>query len=226
MAAHPVRGLRNKLLAMLAFAAWQPGLSQGADLILRTDVECRLTVDGKTQGMLNPNQSLRLQLSADEHRIEAVDSAGGGTWQKTIALAMADSQQELTISLRPSRDYWIDSATKLIWTAADNGSGLSWGQALRYCRELTLAGFKDWKLPSIDDLQGLFDKTRNQGGYRGKGPIRLTGWHWSATPGAQAGEGGALDFDDGGRASVAAGDAGLNRALCVHRPENRSYTTH
>jgi len=221
-----VRGLRNKLFALLAFAALWPAPSQGADLLIRTDVECLLAVDGKTQGVLSPNQSLRLQLTAGEHRIEAVDSAGGGRWQKTIALATADSQQELTIFLLASLEYWIDSATKLIWTAADNGSGLSWSQARRYCRELTLAGFKDWTLPSIDDLQGLFDKTRNQGISRSKRPMGLTGWEWSATPGAQAGEGWVLDFADGGRASVAAGDSRLNHALCVRRPETRSDLTH
>jgi hypothetical protein len=56
--------------------------------------------------------------------------------------------------------------------------------------------------------------------YRIKGPIRLTGWQWSATPGAQAGQGWAFDSGDGGRALVAAGDSGLNRALCVRRFEN------
>ena len=71
--------------------------------------------------------------------------------------------------------YWIDPDTHLMWTAADNGSGVSWIQAQRYCRDLTLAGFHDWTL--------------------------------------------ALDFGDGGRASVAAGDSGLNRALCVRRAQ-------
>ena len=112
--------------------------------------------------------------------------------------------------------YWMDPATHLIWTAADNGSGVSWIQAQRYCRDLTLAGFHDWKLPSIDDLQGLVGAAaEGQSTYRIKAPIKLTGWQWSSTPGKQDGEGWALDFGDGARASVAAGDSGLNRALCV-----------
>jgi hypothetical protein len=106
-----------------------------------------------------------------------------------------------------------------MWTAADNGSALSLSQAVRYCRELATAGFRDWALPSIEDLQELFDPDQNRGGYRIKAPIRLTGWQWSSTPGSQSGEGWALDFGDGGRASVAAGDSGLNRALCVRSPE-------
>ena len=91
--------------------------------------------------------------------------------------------------------------------------------AQRYCRELTLAGFTDWALPSVDDLQQLSETTTNENGYRIRGPIKLTGWEWSATAGTQNGEGWAFDFGDGGRASVAAGDSGLNRALCIRRAQ-------
>ena len=197
----------------------QAGPCQGAELLVRTDTECRLTVDGTTLETLSPNKPLRLTLAPGEHRIEATPVGGGTSWQKTITLAEANSQQELTILLLAKPVYWLDPDTKLMWTAADNGSGLSWNQALRYCRELTLAGFNNWTLPSIDDLQHIFDNTHNEGGYHVKGPIKLTGWQWSATPGTQEGEGWALDFGDGGRASVAAGDSGLNRALCIRRFE-------
>lgn len=84
---------------------------------------------------------------------------------------------------------------------------------------LKLAGFKDWILPSIDQLQGLVARADSRATYRVKGPLKLTGWQWSSTPGKQDGEGWALDFGDGGRASVAAGDSGLNRALCVRNPD-------
>ena len=117
-------------------------------------------------------------------------------------------------------DYWIDPDTHLMWTAADNGSGLSWIQAQRYCRDLTLAGFHNWTLPSIDDLQKLVGGADAQSAYRIKAPIKLSGWQWSSTAGKQDGEGWALDFGDGARASVAAGDSGLNRALCL-RPAGR-----
>ena len=119
-----------------------------------------------------------------------------------------------------SPDYWIDPDTHLMWTAADNGSGVSLKQAVGYCRRLNLAGFKDWSLASIDDLQGIVGSTAGQGGYRLKAPLRITGWQWSSTPGLQKGEGWALDFGDGARASVAAGDSGLNRALCVRHSSN------
>jgi hypothetical protein len=110
---------------------------------------------------------------------------------------------------------WLDPNTKRMWTAADSGSGISLSQAKRYCQASTTGGFKDWRLPEIDDLQGLFGGAEDERGYHLRGPLKLTGWQWSSTPGAQEGEGWTLDFGDGGRASVAAGDSGLNRALCV-----------
>jgi hypothetical protein len=80
-------------------------------------------------------------------------------------------------------------------------------------------GFRDWRLPSIDELQHLVGPSANSSGYRITGPIKLTGWQWSSTPGTEKGEAWALDFGDGGRASVVAGDSGLNRALCIALPK-------
>ncbi|HEY1948680.1 MAG TPA: DUF1566 domain-containing protein [Bryobacteraceae bacterium] len=110
---------------------------------------------------------------------------------------------------------WLDPDTRQMWTVADSGSGVSLSQAKRYCQESTIGGFNNWTLPTIDDLQRLFGGAGDERGYHVRGPLKLTGWQWSATPGNQDGEGWTLDFGDGGRASVAAGDSGLNRALCV-----------
>jgi hypothetical protein len=191
-------------------------LCSASELIIKTDAACDLTVDGKSKKILAPNKTVHLKLSPGEHLIEAAPSAGGSKWQKTISLT-AQTPQELTISLGASLGFWVDPSTKFIWTNADNGSGLSWSQAQRYCRELKVAGLNDWALPSIDELQEISTAIANDSGFRIKGSPKLTGWQWSATPGTQKGEGWAFDFGDGGRASVAAGDSGLNRALCVRR---------
>src|ERR1700722_8967301 len=49
---------------------------------------------------------------------------------------------------------WTDPATGLMWAAKDNGKDVSWNKAMKYCRDLRLAGFSDWRLAAIDELQG------------------------------------------------------------------------
>jgi len=189
-------------------------ISSGAELLVRTDVECRLKVDGAVWRTLKTGDGIRLTLSAGGHQLEAVPVVGAGHWQKEIRMAAADARQEIDIALL-DKGYWVDPDTQLMWAGADNGSGVSLRQAVRYCRQLTFGGFKDWTLPSIDDLQRIFGGPESQVGYHITGPVKLTGWQWSSTAGRQEGEGWVLDFGDGGRASLADGDSGLNRALCV-----------
>jgi hypothetical protein len=192
---------------------------QGAELLVRTDVECRLRVDGAAWRTLKTGDGIRLTLPAGGHQLEALPLVGAGHWRKEIRIAAADERKAIDIELRDS-GYWIDPDTQLMWTAADNGLGLSRSQAVRFCRQLTLGGFRDWTLPSIDELQRIFGGPESQVGYHITGPIKLTGWQWSSTSGKQDGEGWALDFGDGGRASVADGDSGLNRALCIRHASN------
>jgi hypothetical protein len=112
---------------------------------------------------------------------------------------------------------WTDPATHLTWATTDNGFAVTYSQAQYYCSHLLPEGGSGWTVPSIDNLQTLFGGTADDRGYHVLGAIHLTGWQWSSTPGKQSGEQWALDFGDGARASVAAGDSGLNRVLCVLR---------
>ncbi len=112
---------------------------------------------------------------------------------------------------------WTDPATTLTWAASDNGVGVTYSQAVYYCRTLTLAGHNDWMLASIEDLHRLFGGPANENGHHVLAPIKLTGWQWSSSPGKERGEEWSLDFGDGQKASVVMGDSGLNRALCVRR---------
>lgn len=110
---------------------------------------------------------------------------------------------------------WTDPSLSLVWTVTDSGSPVTFSQASYYCSHLDLNGHKDWRLPTIDELQTMFGGPANASGHHILGPLKLTGWQWSSTLGKEKGEAWALDFGDGGRASVVMGDSGLNRALCV-----------
>jgi hypothetical protein len=83
-----------------------------------------------------------------------------------------------------NRDGTIsDAALELMWQQRDDGQPRDWSQALTYCKGLSLAGHKDWRLPNIKELQTLVD-------YRYSEPAidprffkqqDKAGWFWSST---------------------------------------------
>lgn len=54
-----------------------------------------------------------------------------------------------------------DESTGLLWQQADSGAGLTWGDALKYCENLELAGVRDWRLPNAKELHSIVDYTRS-----------------------------------------------------------------
>jgi len=57
--------------------------------------------------------------------------------------------------------YWNDPATNLTWQDPqkdaynDKDIGLTQPDALRYCEELAMGGYDDWRLPNIDEMRTL-----------------------------------------------------------------------
>jgi hypothetical protein len=139
------------------------------------------------------------------------------------------------------RGYWTDPATGLMWAGKDNGKDVNWHKAVKYCRELRLAGDSDWRLPTLAELEGIYDRSANAPGRAGPGAGRAFTWHvkgnlfltgepWSATQrvddrGHPNGLAWYFDFNEGIQNDD---DAGLftgrfadygRRALCVRRSE-------
>lgn len=54
-----------------------------------------------------------------------------------------------------------DNATGLMWMQDDNGEGLTWEEALSYAENKEFAGYSDWRLPTIKELQSIVDYTRS-----------------------------------------------------------------
>lgn len=50
-----------------------------------------------------------------------------------------------------------DKATGLMWATADNGKGVEWKDALVYAKNSKLAGYSDWRLPNVKELQSIVD---------------------------------------------------------------------
>lgn len=49
----------------------------------------------------------------------------------------------------------LDNASGLQWEQTESAYSMNWGAALNYCENLDLAGFDDWRLPTIKELASL-----------------------------------------------------------------------
>jgi hypothetical protein len=142
--------------------------------------------------------------------------------------APAKEPADAEVALHPT---WTDPATGLMWTRKDNGSNVDWNQASEYCSRLQLADYKDWRLPTLEELQGIDDPSVNLEGVYDfgavhnihvKGNLKLTGWQWSSAQGDAPGKPwqGAWEFDFVGEKPGNSGFLGFSynmRALCVRR---------
>jgi hypothetical protein len=112
---------------------------------------------------------------------------------------------------------WTDPKSGLIWARSDGGSDVTQEQAALYCRELSVAGFKDWRLPVIAELEAIKEPAA-KGEWHVKGGLKLTGWTWSSSRGDNPSVGLAFFFDSLLRASPSINAAYEGRALCVRGP--------
>jgi hypothetical protein len=68
----------------------------------------------------------------------------------------------------------LDTQTGLMWAAKDNGADINWQNAESYCENYRGGGYTDWRMPTQDELAGLYDKSKS---YRaGNYSVRLTQW--------------------------------------------------
>jgi Protein of unknown function (DUF1566) len=129
-----------------------------------------------------------------------------------------------------TRGFWTDPSTGLTWAGKDNGKDVSLKSAVKYCRDLRLAGYSDWRLANMAELQGIYDKTANAPGLAGphddvhtmwhvKGNLFLTGYHWANNQsGRTSGFEYYFDFNEGKSNNQPSGfpyPSSFMRALCV-----------
>jgi hypothetical protein len=55
----------------------------------------------------------------------------------------------------------LDTRTSLMWAAKDNGSDIKWANAKSYCENYRGGGYSDWRMPTQDELAGLYDRSKS-----------------------------------------------------------------
>jgi hypothetical protein len=54
----------------------------------------------------------------------------------------------------------MDTKTNLMWATEDNGDDITWGNAKSYCDNYRGGGYTDWRMPTQDDLAGLYNPAK------------------------------------------------------------------
>ena len=184
-----------------------------AELLVKADADCNWKLDGQPMEPLKAKDPRVFPISPGQHRIRAATTDGVtktridfgvDQGQRFVEILLKDEhekelnrqraeairkQAEAEAALHPT---WTDPATGLMWARKDNGSDVSWEQARDYCAKSELAGYKDWRLPTIEELEGIYDSSVSVPSVFDedwilpaavKGDLRLSGWAWSSTQG-------------------------------------------
>jgi len=199
---------------------------------------------------LKADNSKVVPVSPGEHLIEAASTDGMATirtkaevdqGQKTAEIqlkSLHDQQLKMPhaeTARKPAEanaaPTWTDPDTGLMWTKNDNATGVNWSQAITYCSNLQLAGYSGWRLPTIEELEGIYDHSVSLQGVfdwgdiyhvHVKGNLKLTGWIWSSSQGDDPGLAWNVDFSGSGKRYPSQLVFPANRALCVRRSGERS----
>ncbi len=51
----------------------------------------------------------------------------------------------------------LDKETNLMWAADDNDQSMTWAEAGEYCTSYDVAGYKDWRTPTVSELAALLE---------------------------------------------------------------------
>jgi hypothetical protein len=83
----------------------------------------------------------------------------------------------------------LDTKTNLMWAVRDNGKIINWAEAKYYCENYRGGGYTDWRMPTLDELAGLYDESKAYKSDCGDGKdvhlatdlIRVRcGWVWAS----------------------------------------------
>lgn len=158
------------------------------------DAPCLLSVDGGASIALEAEVARTFEVAAGQRKLSArSESSPSAVWTATLAIE-ADKPRRVRIPmLKTMRETHLkerreaiyrDEKTDLMWARRDGGVDVTWKAASAFCERSTLAGFEDWRLPTLTELETLH-AVWSQREFKILDPIALTGCcPWSTDRGA------------------------------------------
>lgn len=79
----------------------------------------------------------------------------------------------------------VDNTTGLMWSRASSSESMTHAAAEEYCKNLRTGGFSDWRLPTVEELFLLADRSRFRPAIDTDAfPDTKSDWYWTASPDA------------------------------------------
>ena len=78
-------------------------------------------------------------------------------------------------------DIVKDSVSKLEWQDNAVGSAMAWEDAITHCEELNLGGHSDWRLPNVNELKSIVDRSKYSPAIVNGFENTDSGYYWSST---------------------------------------------
>jgi hypothetical protein len=78
-------------------------------------------------------------------------------------------------------DVVIDQETKLVWQSNPSTSKRTWQDAKEYCNNLSYGSRSDWRLPNIDELMSLTDKSKYNPSIATNKINIKSDWYWTSS---------------------------------------------
>ena len=217
-----------------------------ARLVVEADVPCDLRIDGEAKGRVVPGEPRTVLVVGGEQLIECASvefpaararqvrevapaaklivslilAEGVAVARREAEAAAHRESLEARFEVRPEGVFDVQQG--VVWSAADNGTDINWTNAIAYCE----AKGSEWRLPSVAELQSLYDETGAFARTMQYGTIKpatsrigFSGyWYWSAEANGSSGAWGVF-LGAGIRYScLQSGVDCSTRALCVRRP--------
>lgn len=184
------------------------GTSSRASFVVTADAACTLIVNGTVFRSVEAGEAVRVPIPELGEQLLEAKTADGIRWSRTL-LVDRPGQRIVRMALK---DVLVQAS--LMWARRDNGWNVNWDQATSYCASLSLAGFHDWRLPTIEELETLYDPSASSR-YKVVAGIALSSCcPWSSSE-ASPSKVWSFGFAPGRRGSAFLDDSVNQRALCV-----------
>ena len=166
-------------------------------LLIVTDADATILIDGVSLGVLLAGATLEHEVTDDEGNLKAIaqeaaaavltrsweferpdDDSADAEREATelpiveIRLRMAKAIRNLRRTERQQKIY-PDFKGGVMWAREDNRAHVTWSKAAEFCDDSDLGGWRDWRLPDIEELSEL-QAMWSQAQFKTLDPIRLT----------------------------------------------------